>query len=381
MRPTNSVLLAADAANALIDISSTLTAGRLAFAPCSFQGPQELSFYAICIIDSAGAEEAAAIFARRWRRERGADSPLLWIADQPELRVAGWQVGADAALSRPFLPTELIAQVESFQRQLERNIHSQAIASEARRINHSAIGFYERLEAENRIARRIQQANRPAQLPVVQRARFALSHRARPGGGSDFYGIASTDEQHTSFYLGDVMGCSLTACLLSIFVQQIIAIEEKHGNSSGLIPPDEILRRIHRHLKSLGLPEPPLVRLTYGLLSGRTGELHYAGAGQTPPLFLPRQGSPSLWREVGPLLGAPEGRHALKTVMLQPGDRVLLYTDGLQGGTPETVDEMLAAADRHRDLPLAALGEALTQELLTRTREPDEFTLLALEWQ
>ena len=86
--------------------------------------------------------------------------------------------------------------------------------------------------------------------------------------------------------------------------------------------------------------------------------------------------------DIGPMLGTADGgRQTTRPVALQPGDRVLLYTDGLRGGTPETLDELIAVVDRQRGLPLAAFGEALTQELLTRTSEPDDYTLLAIEWQ
>ena len=141
-----------------------------------------------------------------------------------------------------------------------------------------------------RIARRIQRSCRPTVLPAVERARFTVSHRSRSGSGGDFYNVTRADERHVAFFLGDVMGGSLTACLLSIFIHQNVVAKEIRGNTYRLVPPDEVLHKLNRDLAGLGMPDPPLVRLTYGLLNGRSGELQYACAGHTPPLFVPHEG-------------------------------------------------------------------------------------------
>src|SRR5262249_9380558 len=138
---------------------------------------------------------------------------------------------------------------------------------------------------------------------------------------------------------------------------------------------------LNRDLAGLGLPDPPLVRLTYGLLDARGGELQYACAGHTPPLYLPREGPAALWREFGPMLGAAEARQPARTVALKPGGRVPMFPDGLHGTSPETLAELVAAAEKYRGLSLAALDESLTQDLLAKTPEPDDFTMLGVEFQ
>src|SRR6266404_5722828 len=63
------ILLATDAANTLADARAALDAVGMAAKPCSFPGPapSDLAYYAMAIVDSAGAVEAPATFARRWR--------------------------------------------------------------------------------------------------------------------------------------------------------------------------------------------------------------------------------------------------------------------------------------------------------------------------
>src|SRR5262249_20006388 len=214
----------------------------------------------------------------------------------------------------------------------------------------------------------------------LRTVRFAVSHRERMGSGGDFYNVLRADAAHVAFFLGDVMGSSLTATLLALFVHQAITPKEITGNTYRLLPPDEVLRKLNRQLANLGVPDPPLVRLTYGLLNTRTGKLDYGCAGHTPPLHLPRHGEPALWHGPGPMLGVAEVNCPVQSVQLSTGDRVLLFTDGLYGTTPETHSELVAEADKHRDFALPSLVEFLTQALLTKAPEPDDFTMLGLEF-
>src|SRR5262249_5072767 len=316
----------------------------------------------------AGAVDAAA-FLPRWRAHAG-DTPVLWVADTAVVRQAGFQAGADAAVQRPFTTEELIALVQTMLRRREDRDRLAAQAADARQVHQPATQFYDQFAADARVARRVQRSCRPIGLPAVATAQFAVSRRENRGSGGDFYSVARADEDHVAFFLGDVMGSSLTASLVTLFVHQNLVPKEIIGNTYRLVPPDEVLRRLSGQLSALGVPNPPLVRLTYGLLNARNGILAYCCAGHTPPLHLPRTGEPTLWHAFGPMLGTADLSFPTHTVQLTAGDRVLIFTDGLHGTTPETHAEMVGAAVKHRDLPLPSLLECVTQDLLTLTLEP-----------
>jgi serine phosphatase RsbU (regulator of sigma subunit) len=178
-----------------------------------------------------------------------------------------------------------------------------------------------------------------------------------------------------------VMGRGLSPSLLALCVHQRLAPKEIEGQAYRVRPPDEVLLRLNRELLSLGTTEPPLVRLTYGVVSTTSGEVSIACAGHTPPLCLPAAGPAQLWRNVGPLLGQPDVRFPVQRAVLRPGDRLLLYTDGLSGTAPDQAEQLLAAVHERRGLALNALVESLTQALLTQTADPDDFTMLGLEFQ
>ena len=70
------------------------------------------------------------------------------------------------------------------------------------------------------------------------------------------------------------------------------------------------------------------------------------------------------------------------TLPLEPGDRLLFYTDGLEASDaaePGNYGPLLAAAQRHRALSAAELVERLATELAGPGEREDDFTLLALE--
>jgi serine phosphatase RsbU (regulator of sigma subunit) len=335
------------------------------------------------VIDSASHVDAATAFAKKWRgRLDGREVPLVWLADalDPQARTAGWHAGADAVLVRPLALGELPAQVERLLRRRDERDRLAARAGETSKINQTLIELYRQIDADFRLARRVQKSCRPSAFPEVGKARFAVSHRERMGSAGDFYNVLRVDEDRVAFLLGDVLGPSLTASMLAVYVHQSVVAKEITGQTYRVVPPDEVLGRLNQSLGVLGMPEPPMVRLTYVLLNGHTGELRSSCAGHTPPLYLPASGPAELWHDVGPMLGPAEAKFVVRHARLQTGDRLLLFTDGLHGTAPDQAHDLLAAVEPHRALPLASLVECLTQDLLTKTAEPDDFTMLGVEF-
>lgn len=336
----------------------------------------------LAVVDSANSIDAAVAAVKRWRaRLAGREVPLVWIADalDPLGRTAGWHSGADAVMVRPLALGELPAQVDRLLRWRDERDRLTVLAGESSKINQTLIELYRQVDADFRIARRIQKSCRPTSLSQVGRARFAVSHRERMGSAGDFYNVIRVDEDRVAFLLGDVMGASLTSSMLAVYLYQSVVAKDIEGSKYRVVPPAEVLSRLNRALGVLGMPDPPMVRLTYALLNGKTGELSYCCAGHTPPLYLPASGAAELWRDIGPLLGPAETKFPVRRVQLFPGDRVLLFTDGLHGTAPDQASELVAAAEPHRGLALTSLVECLTQDLLTKTAEPDDFTMLGVE--
>src|SRR6185295_3044153 len=150
--------------------------------------------------------------------------------------------------------------------------------------------------------------------------------------------IFRLDEQHLGFYVADAMGHGVPASLLTIFVKTGVRAKEINGKQYRLIPPEEVLQRLNRDLIQQQLSDSPFITMVYVLLDCRARTLRFARSGHPYPLYIPRHGEPRQWPVEGGLLGVFDTRYGVSEQKLQPGDKVLLFTDGIDtagyNGTP-----------------------------------------------
>src|SRR5262249_8306281 len=120
----------------------------------------------------------------------------------------------------------------------------------------------------------------------------------------------------------------------------------------------------------------PFITMAYGLLNHETGVVRLARAGHPYPLHLPRVGEPVLWRPEGLLLGVADAAFREAEYRLAPGDRLLLYSDGVEAARfadrPTGADSLLACAVHHRGLSLAALVGRLADDLFGEGERADD---------
>ena len=384
MDPTPNILLVAANQHRHAEMRSALEPLGHALRPCFFNSSAlaDLSGFRLAIVDSGEARDDAVAFCKRWFRAIDEPTrPLIWLTDATDTkaRTACWEAGATACVVRPFTTVELQAQAKALLRLEVESRQFYLRAQESNKDNQALVRNYEERDAVCRIAQQIQRSFRPERFPEVQQARFAVIHRSRAEMGGDFYSVVRVGEDHAAFYLGDMMGHSLIASLVTTFIHRRIAPKGVDGQREVLAAPDEVLQAVNRDFLLLELPDQPLACLTYGVLNGWTGELHYASAAHTGRIYLPLDGEPKCWPEAGPMLGVGDGRYEVQKRKLQPGDRMLLFTDGLMGNGREVAKAMLEFCGRHREQPLAGMLATITQELLVQTPDPDDFTLLAVE--
>jgi phosphoserine phosphatase RsbU/P len=311
--------------------------------------------------------------------------PILYVtADAaPGSRLACLERGADAYLLRPFDPAELLAQVQALLRFKDRHDALSAKTTEIQRINKRLQAVNHQIDMELDLARRIQESFLPQTLPALPKVRFAVKYQPCGRVGGDFYDVFRLDEHHLGFYVADAMGHGVPASLLTIFVKTSVKAKEITGREYRLVPPNEVLQRLNHDLIDQKLSENPFITMAYALFDMRDATLRFARAGHPYPLYLPRSGPPQLWQIEGSLLGVFDIQYRLQTHTLQVGDKVLLYTDGMDGasleGKPSGLASLLAAAERHRDLTIQDLVDRLALELFGHGRQTDDLTLLGME--
>jgi phosphoserine phosphatase RsbU/P len=348
--------------------------------------PPEVAGHQLVVVDGTRQNDAALDLCRRLRgRLHEAVVPILYVTDDhgPTVRLASFEAGADTYLLRPFAPEELLAQVGAFLRIKEVHDRLADKTAEIHRINKRLQQAYQQIDQELELAHRIQRSFLPQALPVVPRVRFAVHYGLRGRVGGDFYDAFRLDENHVGFYVADAMGHGVPASLLTIFVKMGVKTKEVTGQQYRLVPPSEVLDRLNKDLIAQELSESPFITMVYVLFNHREGALRFARAGHPYPLHVPRAGDVSLWRLEGLLLGVTEAQFPEQTRQLAVGDKLLVYSDGIDTATfedkPPGADSLLACAERHRALPVQAFVERLARELFREAEQPDDLTLFGLE--
>jgi sigma-B regulation protein RsbU (phosphoserine phosphatase) len=356
--------------------------GHLLGAP----DPDGCGGYRLIVLEGSGHVAEALGLCRRVRpRLDEAFVPILFVTDDhgPLPRRASFEAGADAYLLRPFVPGELVAQVTALLRIKEIHDRLAERTAEVGRVNKRLQQAYQQIDQELELAQRIQSSFLPQTLPQVPHVRFAVHYLLCGRVGGDFYDVFRLDEKHVGFYVADAMGHGVPASLLTIFVKKGVRAKEVFGNQYRLVPPDEVLSRLNRDLIEQELSELPFITMVYALFNHHDGTLQFSRAGHPYPLYVPAQGEPELWKQEGLLLGVVDARFPARAHQLKVGDKLLLYTDGVDhaalAGEPAGVESLIACARRHRHLPAQDFVAGLARDLFGPGAQPDDLTLLAVE--
>lgn len=195
-----------------------------------------------------------------------------------------------------------------------------------------ALNFYMlRLDEELRLAARLQQDFLPKQLPrlgpVHARALF------RPAGyvSGDLYDVIRLDDRHLGFYMADAVGHGVPAAMLALFLRHALVTTEPTPTGPRLLTPAEAMARLNESLVAQNLSQASFATAVYGVMDAQTLRLTVARAGHPSPLVLRAGGELETVEADGPLLGIfPGATFAEQATTLAPGDRLFLYTDGVE---------------------------------------------------
>lgn len=143
--------------------------------------------------------------------------------------------------------------------------------------------------------------------------------------GGDFYDWFPVDETHLAIVIGDVSGHGMPAAMFMALTKTLIKVYAQSKYS-----PDKVLERTNRYLLQSN-PEKFFVTGWIGVLDLTTGILTYANAGHHYPVILRKDADPELLEATpGFVLGRKRLVHYFENrVSLSPGDKLLLYTDGV----------------------------------------------------
>jgi serine phosphatase RsbU (regulator of sigma subunit)/ketosteroid isomerase-like protein len=238
----------------------------------------------------------------------------------------------------------------------------------------------ERIEQELRVARSIQQASLPKEVPTLEGWQISPLYQPAREVGGDFYDFHLLSGGRLGLVVGDATGKGVPAALvMSTTCGMLRAVSQALDSSPG-----EMLRRVNEALVP-SIPDNMFVTCFYAILDPNSGSLSYANAGHDVP-YLHRNGTAEELRARGMPLGLMPGMiYEENEIVLDVGEAALFYSDGLveahdpQGemfGFPR-LRELVAGHGEER-----SLGDFLMGELYSFVGEgweqEDDITLVTL---
>jgi predicted ester cyclase len=239
----------------------------------------------------------------------------------------------------------------------------------------------ELLEHELRVARSIQQASLPKEVPTLEGWQISPYYQPAREVGGDFYDFHLLSEDQLGVVVGDATGKGVPAALVMSTTCGMLQLAAQALDSS----PGEVLERVNETLFAR-IPPNMFVTCFYTILDPKSGSLSYANAGHDLP-YLHRNGDAEELRARGMPLGLMPGmNYEQKEMALDAGEGVLFYSDGLveahdPGGEMFGFPRLRSLVAEHGEK--RSLGDALLEELRSFTGEEweqeDDITLVTLQ--
>jgi predicted ester cyclase len=182
----------------------------------------------------------------------------------------------------------------------------------------------ERIGQELRLARSIQQASLPKEVPTIEGWQVTPYYQSASEVGGDFYDFHLLSEGHVGLVVGDATGKGVPAALVMSSTRSMLRALARASNSPG-----EVLEQINDLLVT-DIPPNMFVTCFYAILDPKSGHLVYANAGHDLPYVRRREGDCEELRARGMPLGLmPEMNYEENEITLQASEAALFYSDGL----------------------------------------------------
>ncbi len=181
----------------------------------------------------------------------------------------------------------------------------------------------EKIEQDLRMARKIQESIFPKNLPEVRGWKLSAYWNPARAVSGDFYDFVLFRDGKLAVLIGDVTDKGLPAALVMATTCSVLRVAAKKRLS-----PSEVLRQVN-DLLCPDMPPKMFVTCLCVVLDPASGRLSFANAGHELPYRLTAQGPVELRATGMPLGLLPGMTYDEKEAILEPGDGLLLYSDGL----------------------------------------------------
>ena len=317
--------------------------------------------------------------------------------------IAAMKLGVFDFLDKPFSDLAVIAAVIERAATSRRLVHERdALLEDLKNQNakletsltrlHTAYGQLRQQEAtlaaDLRQSQRVQRKLLPSAFPVLEG--FELFGYFSPCErlGGDFFNAMPLWDGRLAVYLVDVAGHGVSAAMITIMLREILQPRRLLQASYEILgTPDKALSFLNQALLEEAFDPPILVTMVYVVIDPKQGSVAVATAGHPPPIVVYGPGQARPLTVSGPVLGMQQaGTFTTTTTMLNPGDSLLLYTDGVsdaryEGGTEFSSAQLCEAMAGQHGKRASLVGQAIENALLYHLDEhasADDMTFIAI---
>ncbi len=240
----------------------------------------------------------------------------------------------------------------------------------------------ERIEEELGVARRIQQSLLPRSLPTDGWCVISGSSEPSHQVGGDYFDAVAVGPETWSMVVADVSGKGVSSALLASFLQGAFL------SASGTADISEVLARINRFLSERA-DNGKYATIFYSRLD-ISGRLTYANAGHCAPLLVRARGSIERLEATSMPVGlVATTKFGIAHRDLEPGDRIVLYTDGVTDAANEAGEffgragllKAIRDADGADCVTMHRAIQRAVMEFTAGAEQSDDMTLLVVQYQ
>ena len=258
--------------------------------------------------------------------------PVIFISALTEQldKVNAFAIGGVDYITKPFQMEELHARVET-------HLKLHRLQTELAAANTDLAAANDRMSRDLEAAMRIQQTFLPLEAASIPGMEFAWVYRPCDELAGDGLNVVTLDDEHVGLYVLDVSGHGVAAALLTVTMSRLLSSSADH--SSILVRraqqarirsrPRQRLRALLNRLFPFDGVTSQFATLLYGVLNLTTGEFRYVSAGHPAPIHVHATGTSSVLESEGYPIGVAEEDYRERSVRLEPGDRLFLYSDGV----------------------------------------------------
>jgi sigma-B regulation protein RsbU (phosphoserine phosphatase) len=306
------------------------------------------------------------ICARLKENETTADIPVLFVSGNADTatKIECFEAGGLDYITKPYESREVLARITTHLR-----------LSRAQR----ALGRL-LLETIHSMAQ-AQRALLPPRPEEMPEAKFAVYCRQLSEAGGDFYNVVKVSDQIFDYITADVCGRDISVALVTSALKALFT-----QNCTPYYSPVEILAIVNRVMPAI-LQVGQYVAISWIRLNRSTNKAVIINAGRPPIIILPANGIPVKVALRGDIVGVFD--HVAfdrKEITLAPGDRVLLYSDGLVEAEGKSAGARAAGINRLMEIcaeshgsTLSHLIETLTERVFKTHIPEDDIVILGVD--